>query len=131
MKKILALVISAAMLAQGAAALAAAPIAELKPGMSIKEGDYSESAAETQRLIDNRPDIQRRMESLDRGLIAVTADNYVFLSWRWLGTESSTVMYNVYRDGVLMNAAPLNLTNYTDIAPKPGAKYQIAPVVNG
>ena len=131
MKKILALVISAAMLAQGAAALAAAPIAELKPGMSMKEGDYSESAAETQRLIDNRPDIQRRMESLDRGLIAVTADNYVFLSWRWLGTESSNVMYNVYRDGVLMNAAPLNLTNYTDIAPKPGAKYQIAPVVNG
>lgn len=131
MKKILASVISIAMIAQGAAAFAAAPVEELKPGLSIKEGDYAESAAETQKLIDSRPDIQRQMESLNRGLVAVTVDNYVFLSWRWLGTESSSVLYNVYRDGVLMNGVPLNLTNYTDIAPKQGAKYQVAPVVNG
>ncbi|MDO5399078.1 MAG: stalk domain-containing protein [bacterium] len=131
MKKILASVISIAMLAQGAAAFAAAPSSELKAGMSIKEGDYAESAAETQKLIDNRPDIQRQMENISRGLIAVTVDNYVFLSWRWLGTESSSVLYNVYRDGVLMNAEPLNITNYTDISPKKGAKYQIAPVIGG
>lgn len=131
MKKILASVIAAAMLAQGAAVLAAAPSSELKAGMSIKEGDYAESAAETQKLIDNRPDIQRQMENISRGLVAVTVDNYVFLSWRWLGTESSSVLYNVYRDGVLMNAEPLNITNYTDISPKKGAKYQIAPVADG
>lgn len=131
MKKILASVISIAMLAQGAAAFAVAPASELKAGMSIKVDDYAESAAQTQKLIDNRPDIQRQMENINRGLIAVTIDNYVFLSWRWLGTESLSVLYNIYRDGTLMNAEPLNITNYTDISPKKGAKYQIAPVVNG
>ena len=131
MKKILASAVTAAMLVQGAAAFAAAPVSELKDGMSIKVGDYKESAAETQQLIDNRPDIQRQMESLGRGLVAAKVNNYVFLSWRWIGTESSNVKYNVYSDGVLLNAEPLNVTNFTDIASKAGASYQVAPVVDG
>lgn len=40
-------------------------------GESLKVGDYTESAAETQKLIDSRPDIQRPMENLNRGAVAV------------------------------------------------------------
>ena len=131
MRKISAAVIAGAMILQGAAAFAAAPVSELENGMSIKVGDYAESAEMTQKLINNRPDIQRQMENLSRGLVAVKVDKYVFLSWRWLGTESSSVLYNVYRNGQLLNSEPLNVTNYTDITPEDGAKYSIAPVIDG
>ena len=30
-----------------------------------------------------------------------------------------------------MNSSPLNATNYTDINPTDGAKYQVAPVIDG
>ena len=84
MRKISAAVIAGAMILQGVAAFAAAPVSELENGMSIKVGDYAESAEMTQKLINNRPDIQRQMENLSRGLVAVKVDKYVFLSWRWL-----------------------------------------------
>ena len=64
-------------------------------GESISLGDFAESAAETQKLIDNRPDIQRMAESLDRGVVAVKTGSDVLVSWRWLGTESASVLYNV------------------------------------
>lgn len=103
----------------------------LNAGDSLKIGDYTESAQETQALIDSRPNIQRRLENMNRGLVAVNMDSYVFISWRWLGTESSQTLYNLYKDGELMNSSPLNATNYTDINPTDGAKYQVAPVVDG
>lgn len=102
-----------------------------KPGDSVWLGDYAESAKETQGLIDNRPDLQRQMENIGRGVVAVKTDNGVFISWRWLGTESEAIKYNVYRDNVKLNAEPLNATNYTDINPVAGAKYSVAAVVNG
>lgn len=131
MKKLLTAAICAALFTQSAA-FAAAPVSELKPGMSIATTDLNEEDVLTnQSLINNRPDIYRQMENIDRGLVAVPIDNYVFISWRWLGTESSSVLYNVYRDGTKLNAQPLNVTNFTDIAPKAGAKYTVAPVING
>lgn len=130
MKKIMTAAICAALLTQGIAAFAAAPSSELKPGMSINVADASIANA-TQELIDSRPDVQRQMESLGRGLVAVPTDGHVFISWRWLGTESSSTLYNLYRDGVLLNAKPLSVTNFIDINPKAGAKYQVAPVVDG
>ncbi len=100
-------------------------------GDNITVNRNEESAAEPQALIDARPDIQRQMEYLDRGLTAVTVDEYVFLSWRWLGTESADTLYNVYKNGELLNQSPLNATNYTDLNPTSGASYQIAPVIDG
>lgn len=68
--------------------------------------------SETQKLIDNRPDIQRRMENLNRGLVAVSTEAYGFISWRWLGTESINTKYNLYKNGEKLNFQPLNKTNY-------------------
>ncbi len=129
MKKFISFAITAAMLLQTAAFAATAQVDDLKAGDNIKVADYAESAAATQALIDARPDMQRQLENIDRGLVAVSLDGYTFVSWRWLGTESSEVTYNLYRDGVKVNPAPLNITNYTDI--KPGSKYSVAPVING
>ncbi len=124
-KRILAALMSAMMLTSAACASASSV------GDSIKLGDFTESAAETQKLIDNRPDIQRMAESLDRGVVAIKTGSDVLVSWRWLGTESASVMYNVYKDGVKLNAEPLNATNYVDNTYTSGAKYSVTAVVNG
>lgn len=126
-KKIISAAAAVAMLAQ----LPAYAADEVKAGDSLKIGDYAESAAETQKLIDARPDMQRYSENLDRGLIAVMADGYGFISWRWQGYESLDTKYNLYKNGEKVNAEPMSLTNYTDINAKSGDKYQVAPVVNG
>lgn len=86
--------------------------------------------SETQKLIDNRPNIQRRMENLDRGLVAVSADAYGFVSWRWLGTESLETKYNLYKNGEKI-AEQLNVTNYVDYDAEEGDTYTVAPVTNG
>lgn len=63
----------------------------------------------------------RKMEAIDRGLVAVpSSTNTVFLSWRLLGTEARDTAFNLYRsfDGaapVRLNASPLTAgTCYTD-----------------
>ena len=127
MKKIIAAVSAAAMCITAAVPALAADMPAV--GQSLAAGGSAETAAETQKLIDSRPDIQRPMENIDRGLVAVTVDKTVFVSWRWLGTESADTKYNLYRDGQLVNPEPMNATNYTDI--NPGRSYQVAPVVNG
>ncbi len=75
----------------------------------------------------------KQVENLDRGVVAIyTGSNKVFVSWRLLATDSSTIGFNVYRDGTLLNASPLtSATNYTDTAGSSTASYSIRPVVNG
>ncbi len=87
--------------------------------------------AETQQLVENREFITRQMEYLDRGLVAVKTNKGIFLSWRWLGTESNTTKYNIYRDGKKLNAFPLNITNFTDESGTVESKYQVEAVVDG
>ena len=58
----------------------------------------------------------RQMEALQRGVIARDAeDKGIFISWRNLASED--VRYNVYKNGIKLNASPLDITNYTDINP--------------
>lgn len=135
--KIISAVLAAVMLSASAVSALAAEV-----GDSLKVGDYAESAAETQKLIDARPDIQRPMENLNRGAVAVRMDGYTYISWRWLGTESADTKFNIYGIGLvtngggnpevykLLNTEPLNVTNFTDII---GGfyGYKIVPVVNG
>jgi rhamnogalacturonan endolyase len=90
-----------------------------------------QTIAENQKLVDARPDMQRQMEKLDRGVVAVKTEKSVFVSWRWLATESADTMFNIYRNGEKLNQEPMNATNYMDITPAEGASYQIAPVTNG
>lgn len=129
MKKIITAAVAAAMLAQ----LAVVPVfaeQDTSVGANITVGTYEESAAETQKLIDERPDIQRQMENINRGVVAVRTGESNFVSWRWLGTESADTRYNLYRDGVKVNAEPLNTTNYTDIGGSAASKYQVTAVVD-
>ena len=76
----------------------------------------------------------RQVEYLTRGLVAVrTAANRVYVGWRMFGTDSSSIAFNVYRTGTLLNASPITgSTNYTDsTATAEDGAYTIRPVVNG
>lgn len=126
--------IISALLALGVFTSASALAAEV--GESLSTGDHSASAAETQKLIDARPDIQRPMEKLNRGAVAAEMNEYTYISWRWLGTESADVKYNVYAHptdvspDILLNAEPLNSTNYC-VYNSPYDGFKIVPVING
>jgi len=62
-------------------------------------GQSEETLKENQKLAENLEFTTRQMENLDRGLVAVNNGNGNFVSWRWLGNESNTVKYNLYRNG--------------------------------
>ena len=74
---------------------------------------------------------QRATDKLDRGLVAVPSGSGSFVSWRIMGEEYYDTKYNIYRDGVKLNDAPLKVSNYTDNGGKAGSKYQVAAVVRG
>lgn len=74
----------------------------------------------------------RQMEDLGRGLVAIEQDGHVFLSWRLLGLESDNLGFNVYRDRVKINSAPVtNSTNYIDEEGTAESAYYVRAVVNG
>lgn len=74
----------------------------------------------------------RQMEKLNRGLVAVQANNGVFVSWRLLGTEALSTSFNVYRNGTKVNATPItNSTNYQDAGGTASSTYYVKAVVNG
>lgn len=100
-------------------------------GDNLTVGGSAETAAETQRLIDSRPNIRRRMDDMGRGLVAVRMNNGVFVSWRWEGTESLDTKYNLYKNGVKLNSEPMSLTNYFDIYYMGKDKYSVSAVTNG
>lgn len=76
-KKFISILVALSMLLFTTSSMA---ISVAEVGDSLKVGDYAESAAETQALIDARPDIQRPMENLNRGAVAVNVGEYVYIS---------------------------------------------------
>ena len=82
-------------------------------------------------LLANTVNAQRKMEVLDRGLVAVKVDNGVFLSWRIMGYEWEGVNYNVYRDGTKLNAEPLEVSNYSDTEGTEFSTYTVSAIVDG
>lgn len=74
----------------------------------------------------------KQMEFLTRGVLAVrTSANTVYVGWRLLGTDLASVAFNLYRDGVKLNAAPLTAsTNFEDNTATDGM-YTVAAVVDG
>lgn len=98
-------------------------VEQFKPGKTATK--------KTQELWDNRPFDPINLEYLDRGLVAVYTAKGIFVSWRWLGTESYTTKYNIYRDGEKINAFPLNVTNFTDTDGSVDNTYQVAAIVDG
>jgi rhamnogalacturonan endolyase len=74
----------------------------------------------------------RHMEYLDRGLIAIKTSSGVYLSWRFLGTDSTATGFNIYRDDELINDTPITQkTNYTDIYGTLTSKYKVVPILDG
>lgn len=71
----------------------------------------------------------RQMEYLDRGVVAVKTSNGVFLSWRYLGTDPSSIGFNVYRDGQKVNDQLItDRTNIVDRGGSSSSKYVVKSV---
>jgi len=75
------------------------------------------------------------MEYLDRGLIAVSVPEGVYLGWRMFGYEyddkdPGRVAYAVYRDGALLETVT-DSTNFLDRQGSPDVQYQVAAIVDG
>jgi rhamnogalacturonan endolyase len=75
---------------------------------------------------------QRKMEKLDRGVVAIrTSPTSVYVGWRLLGNDTEGSSFNVYRGATKINATPiLATTNIVDAVPT-DAIYTVRQVVNG
>ncbi|CAM3553166.1 hypothetical protein [Marinicrinis lubricantis] len=87
----------------------------------------------------NQRTMMRSMENLGRGVVAVREGSHVFISWRLLALDPSSIGFNVYRstdggDAVKLNDSVLTQgTNYTDTTAdltKDNA-YFVRPVMGG
>ena len=81
-----------------------------------------------------RAPFKRKMETLDRGAVALPAQTGgMFVSWRLNAYEySKGLNFNVYRNGVKVNADLIeNSTNFVDADGKVGDKYVIKAVLDG
>ncbi len=75
---------------------------------------------------------QRQMENLGRGLVAQKITGGVYINWRITGQEWYGTAYNLYRDGVKLNAAPITgASNYTDAGGTTQSVYTVTSVKNG
>lgn len=90
------------------------------------ETENAEEKAKTEEMYKNRAVTSRRMEYLDRGLVAVPNDDGMLISWRFLGTDSQSLKFNLYRDGKKINDTPINGTNFLD--KEKGTEYTLAEV---
>ena len=72
-----------------------------------------------------------RMEDLGRGVIAVRkSPSEVFVTWRYLSQDPENIKFNVFRDGVQVNARPVaDVTYFVDAnASAAAARYEVRPV---
>ncbi|QKS45224.1 G-D-S-L family lipolytic protein [Paenibacillus cellulosilyticus] len=75
--------------------------------------------------------LYRNMEYLDRSPVAVKQQDGVYVGWRMLGLDPDTIAFNVYRDGVKLNAKPItSSTNYFDASGTDQSQYRITQVLN-
>ncbi|MET0650461.1 MAG: Ig-like domain-containing protein, partial [Pyrinomonadaceae bacterium] len=91
-------------------------------------------------IISTTARAQYLMENLGRGVVAIRQNTTdVYVGWRLLGTDTSTVAFNLYRStgggpAIQLNAAPVtDSTNFVDTnadLTQPNA-YYVRPVVNG
>jgi len=75
------------------------------------------------------PATARRMEKLDRGLVAVPADGGVLVGWRLLDTDPAGIGFDLYRDGKKLNAKPLtSATSFLDKGADGTGRYEVRRV---
>ncbi|WP_185971074.1 FIMAH domain-containing protein [Alkalicoccobacillus porphyridii] len=104
---------------------------KVAPVANGKEKDHSNTVRS-----EIKKDFQPQLEDLDRGLVAVSTDEGVFLSWRLMKDEvngySETgltgVDFVVYRDGTKLNKVT-DSTNYLDKEGRADSEYQVQAVL--
>lgn len=71
-------------------------------------------------------------DNLGRGVLAVKADNGVFVSWRSMPADDPELAFDIYRDGIKINESPLTKkTNFTDPDGTTASNYSIKAVLAG
>lgn len=71
-------------------------------------------------------------DNLGRGVLAVKGDKGVFVSWRSLPEDAKGLLFDVYRDGVKVNADPLaDGTNFSDPDGTADGKYVVKAILDG
>jgi autotransporter-associated beta strand protein len=82
---------------------------------------------------------QRKMEKLDRGVVAVrNSSNAYFVSWRLFATDAEDILFNLYAKKTggsfaKLNTTPLANTNFqtSGTAVTNGTELYVTPVING
>ncbi|MDQ5928369.1 MAG: large repetitive protein, partial [Bacteroidota bacterium] len=74
----------------------------------------------------------KQVEFLNRGVVALRrSSNEVFVSWRLLANDPANIAFNIYRDNIKINTAPITTsTNYVDNITTSGT-YSIKAIING
>ncbi|WP_319005783.1 OmpL47-type beta-barrel domain-containing protein [Metabacillus niabensis] len=76
--------------------------------------------------------LKKQMETLDRGLVAMKTEEGVYIGWRFLGTDSKNVSFNLYRNSEKINSSPItSSTNYVDSKGKVDDVYEVRAVIDG
>ena len=127
-------VVSAIMLASSASAFAKFDAYNDSDGFTL--GHYEaevnqEQRADTEKLYEQRPKNERQFENLSRGLVAVPGENGTLVSWRFLGTDSNSLTYNLYCSGEKLNDKPITTTNFFHTGASTNAEYTLKEVENG
>lgn len=74
---------------------------------------------------------QTYVERLSRGVVALPAEKGVFVSWRFLSTDSDGTTFNLLRDGETIVSSLSGKTCYVDEAGTPSSRYSVQTVVDG
>ena len=73
-----------------------------------------------------------QLEHLGRGVIAIPSQSGgIFVSWRYLGTDSESTTFDLMRDGTIIKANIAAATCYTDALGKSTHRYQVITKVDG
>ncbi|MER5267576.1 rhamnogalacturonan lyase [Actinosynnema sp. NPDC002837] len=71
-------------------------------------------------------------ERLNRGVVSVHTGTGNYVNWRVLASDAPGTAFNLYRDGVKVNAAPISgSSNHVDRGAPADADYVVRPVVDG
>ena len=132
--RVISALVSAIMLASSASAFAKFDAYNDSDGFTL--GHYEaevnqEQRAETEKLYEQRPKNERQFENLSRGLVAVPGENGTLVSWRFLGTDSNSLTYNLYCSGEKLNDKPITTTNFFHTGASTNAEYTLKEVENG
>jgi fibronectin type 3 domain-containing protein/lysophospholipase L1-like esterase len=96
---------------------------------SVNAGGVSERSATVTSPAPTK--LVRQAERLDRAPVAVRTRDGVYVGWRMLGLDPSSIGFNVYRDGELITPEPVTgSTNLVDPEGTAGSTYRVSTVLN-